>query len=234
MMRENLLQQGTVCSIPSLPFAEGVQLQQSLVEKRSNGSIRDTLILTEHEPTLTLGKTTQPQHWETHWEELQRQGIGLHRTNRGGSVTFHAPGQIIGYPILQLRNFCPGPKIYVQKLEEVLIRTLQDWGIEGCRHEKFRGVWVRNREDRLQKIASIGVRITKGITMHGFALNVNVDLKPFALLSPCGIENCLMTSMQKILDQQVATEKVQGQLVNNFSSIFGIALTEQGINKQEC
>ena len=229
-MRENLPQQGTILSIPSLPFAEGLQLQQSLVEKRHNGSIFDTLILTEHEPILTLGKTTRPEHWKPHWDELQQQGIVLHQTNRGGSVTFHGPGQVIGYPILQLRNFCQGPKIYVQKLEEVLIRTLQDWGIEGCRHEKFRGVWVKNREDHIEKIASIGVRITKGITMHGFALNVNVNLQPFALLSPCGIENCTMTSMQKILNQQVDIEKVREQLVAHFSGIFRLEWTEQRWN----
>ncbi len=225
MMRENLPQQGTILSIPSLPFAEGLQLQQSLVEKRYNGSILDTLILTEHEPILTLGKTTKPEHWKPHWTELQRQGIGLHRTNRGGSVTFHAPGQVIGYPILQLHNFCSGPKIYVQKLEEVLIRTLQDWGIEGCRHEKFRGVWVKDREDHIEKIASIGVRITKGITMHGFALNVNVDLQPFSLLTPCGIEHCTMTSIQKILGQQVDSGQVREQVTTHFADIFRLEWT---------
>ncbi len=227
MMQGNLPQQGTVCSIPSLPFAESLKLQQSLIEKRYNGSIRDTLILTEHEPTLTLGKTTQPEHWEPHWAELQRQGIGLYRTNRGGSVTFHAPGQVVGYPILQLRNFCPGPKLYVQKLEEVLIRTLQDWGIEGCRHEKFRGVWVKNREDHIEKIASIGVRITKGITMHGFALNVNVNLEPFSLLTPCGIDHCTITSMKKILGKPIDGTHVREQVAAHFSDVFSIEWVEQ-------
>ncbi len=197
------------------------------MEQRREDREPDTLILTEHEPVLTLGRTTKPEHWELHWAKLQRQGVGLYRTNRGGSATFHAPGQIIGYPILQLRNFCPGPKIYVQKLEEVLIRTLQYWGIEGSRHEKYRGVWVKNREDQLEKNASIGVRITKGITMHGFALNVNVDLQPFSLLSPCGIEHCKMTSMEKILNQQVDLTLVRDQIATHFAEIFRVELIEQ-------
>jgi lipoyl(octanoyl) transferase len=158
---------------------------------------------------------------------LQAKGISLHLTNRGGSVTYHGPGQIIGYPILRLRNFCPGPKIYVAKLEEVLIGTLAEWGIVGCRHESFRGVWINTEKNHLEKIASIGVRISKGITMHGFALNVNVNLQPFALLSPCGIEHCVMTSMEKILAQQVDVAQVREQIATHFGHVFRLEWTEQ-------
>ena len=171
---------------------------------------------------LTLGRTTKPEHWEAHWAELQEKGIALHQTNSGGSVTYHGPGQIIGYPILKLRNF-----LYVQKMEEVLIRTLAEWGIVGCRHESFRGVWVKNSEGHLEKIASIGVRISKGVTMHGFALNVNVDLRPFSLLTPCGIEHCVMTSMAKLLGQQVDIVQVREQVATHFSEIFNLEWTEQ-------
>ena len=223
--------QGHVLSIPSLPFAESLELQQTLVAKRLADQVPDTLVLTEHEPVLTLGRTTQPEHWEPHWRELENQGIHLHQTNRGGSVTYHGPGQIIGYPILRLRNFCPGPKIYVQKLEEVLIQTLAEWGIVGCRQEPFRGVWVRSGKGQLEKIASIGVRISQGITMHGFALNVNVNLQPFALLSPCGIENCVMTSMEKILDQQVDMAHVQEKIATNFAHVFKLEWTEQNVEQ---
>ena len=208
-------------------FAESLELQQALVVERSEDRQLDTLILTEHEPVLTLGRTTKPEHWEPHWTELESQGIQLHQTNRGGSVTYHGPGQIIGYPILRLRNFCPGPKVYVAKLEEVLIRTLAEWGIIGCRHESFRGVWVKNGEGHLEKISSIGVRISKGITMHGFALNVNVNLQPFALLSPCGIEHCVMTSMQEILDQQVDVGHVREHVATHFAHVFKLQWNEQ-------
>ncbi len=218
-------------SIPFLPFTESLELQQSLVAKRLADQVPDTLILTEHEPILTLGRTTKPEHWEPHWFELKNQGLHLHQTNRGGSVTYHGPGQFIAYPILRLKNFCPGPKIYVQKLEEVLIRILAEWRIVGCRHESYRGVWINGKEGHLEKIASIGVRISKGITMHGFALNGNIDLHPFSLLTPCGIEHCVMTSMKKILNQQVDVASVQEQIATHFAHVFRIELTEHEFNK---
>jgi lipoate-protein ligase B len=224
---QNPRQPGKLLSIPSLAFAEFLELQQALVVERSEDRQLDTLLLTEHEPVLTLGRTTKPEHWEPHWTELKSQGIHLHQTNRGGSVTYHGPGQIIGYPILRLRNFCPGPKVYVAKLEEVVIGTLAEWGIVGCRHELFRGIWINTGKGHLEKIASIGVRISKGITMHGFALNVNVNLQPFALLSPCGIENCVMTSMEKILDQQVDAEQVRERLGTNFAEVFRVKWNDQ-------
>jgi lipoate-protein ligase B len=224
---QNLHQQGKLLSIPSLSFAESLELQEAFIVQRYEDRQLDTLILTEHEPVLTLGRTTKPEHWEPHWRELHAKGISLHQTNRGGSVTYHGPGQIIGYPILRLRNFCPGPKAYVEKLEEVLIRTLAEWQIVGCRHESFRGVWMKTGEGHLEKIASIGVRISKGITMHGFALNVNVDLRPFALLTPCGIENCVMTSMSKHLDQQVNVAQVRERVGAHFAQVFGLQWMEQ-------
>ncbi len=229
-MPQNTSINGNLLSIPFLSFAEALELQETLVRQRTDEQQRDTLILTEHEPILTLGRSTKPEHWEPHWPELQTKGISLHQTNRGGSVTYHGPGQVIGYPILRLKNFCPGPRIYVQKLEEVLIRTLKEWGIEGCRHESLRGVWVKRDEDKLEKIASIGVRISKGITMHGFALNVNVDLQPFSLLTPCGIENCEVTSMEKILGQKADVAQVQCQIVTHFADIFNLEWTEKNGN----
>ena len=226
-MPKNPPQPGKLLSLSCLPFAQALELQHTLIAQRSENQQPDTLILTEHEPVLTLGRTTKPEHWETHWKELESKGIALHPTNRGGSVTYHGPGQIIGYPILRLRNFCQGPKVYVHQLEEVLIQTLAEWGIVGCRHESFRGVWVKTREGYPEKIASIGVRISKGITMHGFALNVNVNLQPFSLLTPCGIEHCVMTSMEKILDQQVDSEQVRERLATNFAEVFRVEWTEQ-------
>ena len=230
-MPPNPRQPGNLLSIPSLAYAESLERQQTLVVERSEDRQLDTLILTEHEPVLTLGRTTKPEHWEPHWPKLESQGLHWHQTNRGGSVTYHGPGQIIGYPILRLRNFCPGPKVYVAKLEEVLIRTLAEWGIMGCRHELFRGIWINTEKGHLEKIASIGVRISKGITMHGFALNVNVNLQPFALLSPCGIENCVMTSMEKILDQQVDVAHLREQVAAHFAHVFGLEWAEQNVER---
>ncbi len=228
-MSQNLSQQGHLISLPYLSYAESLELQQALLVKRREDRQLDTLVLTEHEPVLTLGRTTKPEHWEPHWAELHAKGIVLHQTNRGGSVTYHGPGQIIGYPILRLRNFCRGPKEYVQKLEEVLIRTLAEWGIMGCRHELFRGVWINNQNGHLEKVGSIGVRISQGITMHGFALNVNVDLQPFSLLSPCGIENCVMTSMERLLDQPVDEAHVREGVAAHFSDVFRLEWTERKV-----
>lgn len=222
MVSSDAPQPGMVLAFPLLSYAEAWEFQQTLATQRLENRRPDTLVLTEHEPILTLGRTTKPEHWEPHWPELRRKGIHLHQTGRGGSVTYHGPGQLIGYPILRLRNFCPGPKAYVQKLEEVLIRTLAEWGIVGCRHELFRGVWVRTSATRLEKIASIGVRISRGVTMHGFALNVNPDLQPFSLLAPCGIEGCKMTSMARELGKTIDSPEVQECVVQHFGEVFGI------------
>jgi lipoate-protein ligase B len=215
-----------VLAYPYLPYAEAWELQQYLAAQRLEDRCPDTLVLTEHEPVLTLGRTTKPEHWESHWAELRDKGIHLHQTGRGGSVTYHGPGQIIGYPILQLKNFCPGPRTYVEKLEEVLIRTLGEWGIAGCRHESFRGVWVNTSRVHPEKIASIGVRISRGVTMHGFALNVNVDLQPFSLLAPCGIEGCIMTSMARELGTSIDSPQVQKHIAHHFGDVFGIRWAE--------
>jgi lipoyl(octanoyl) transferase len=215
-------QPGMVLVFSYLPYAEAWELQQSLAAQRVENDRPDMLVLTEHEPVITLGRTTKPEHWEPRWPELRDKGIHLHQTGRGGSVTYHGPGQVIGYPILQLKNFCPGPKAYVQKLEEVLIRTVAEWGIPGCRHETFRGVWVRTSDTCLKKIASIGVRISRGVTMHGFALNVNVDLQPFTLVAPCGIEGCTMTSMARELGKSLNSHTIREQIAHHFGEVFGI------------
>jgi lipoyl(octanoyl) transferase len=222
MVSSNSPQPAMVLVFPYLPYAEAWELQQSLAAQRLENRRPDTLVLTEHEPVLTLGRTTKPEHWEPRWPELQDKGIRLHQTGRGGSVTYHGPGQMIGYPILRLGNYCSGPKMYVWKLEEVLIRTLAEWGISGCRHDSFRGVWVRPSASRLEKIASIGVRISRGVTMHGFALNVNVDLQPFTLLAPCGIEGCTMTSMARELGKSIDHHAVRGHVIRYFGEVFKI------------
>ncbi len=232
MVSSDFPQPGMVLAFPSLSYPEAWELQQTLAAQRLEDRRPDMLVLTEHEPVLTLGRTTKPEHWEPRWPELRDRGIHLHQTGRGGSVTYHGPGQLIGYPILRLRHFCPGPKIYVQKLEEVLIRTLADWGIAGCRHESFRGVWVRTSSARLEKIASIGVRISRGVTMHGFALNVNVDLQPFTLLAPCGIEDCTMTSMASELGTSSNSDEVREQVAQHFGEVFGITWLKDGEHAQ--
>jgi len=221
---------GVLVLIPCLDYEAGRQLQWRLRDERISDSRLDTLLLLEHEPVMTLGRTTKDAHWGGQVDVLRNKGLQVVESERGGSVTYHGPGQIIGYPILRLRNFCSGPKAYMRMLEEVIIRVLADWGIEGQRVENFVGVWVRdpkNPDSSLAKVAAMGVKISRGVTMHGFALNVTVDLEPFQYIIPCGIEGCRVTSMAKVLGTEPDLEKVREQIAYHFAEVFGIHWTER-------
>ena len=221
---------GSLVSIPLVAYEEGRQLQWRLLDERIAESRVDTLVLLEHEPVMTLGRTTKDAHWGGQVDVLRNKGLQVVESERGGSVTYHGPGQIIGYPILRLRNFCSGPKTYMRMLEEVIIRVLVEWGIEGERVEKLVGVWVRDRKNPdkpVAKIAAMGVKISRGVTMHGFALNVTVDLEPFQFIVPCGIKGCQVTSMAEVLGHEPDLKKVRDQIAHHFSEVFGIKWTER-------
>ena len=215
-------QAGTLVRFSQLiPYTEGWALQKQLQEERIAGRQGDTLLLLEHSPVYTLGRTTQPTHWVCGEEALRRTGASLEFVDRGGSITYHGPGQVVGYPILKLSHYCSGPKQYIRKLEEVLIHTLLRWGIEGYRLEKKPGVWVCwNHADA--KIAAIGVRIDHGVTIHGFALNVNVDLSPFSHIIPCGLAQCPITSLAEVRQSSVSSSVVAQQVAEEFALIFNI------------
>ena len=183
--------------------------------------------MVEHEPVMTLGRTTKTAHWNGLRAAPGTRDLRVIASERGGSVTYHGPGQIVGYPIVRLRQFCAGPKAYVRMLEEVLIRVLAAWGINGYRTDRFIGMWVNDPDDVDRppaKIASIGVKIARGVTLHGFALNVTVDLEPFAGIVPCGIEGCRVTSMAEVLRREVAPDEVRRQIVRCFGDVFGLEL----------
>jgi lipoate-protein ligase B len=207
-----------------IPYAKAWTLQQQLQEERVAERQGDVLVLLEHSPVYTLGRTTQPRHWDCGEEVLRRTGASLQSVDRGGSITYHGPGQVVGYPILKLSQYCSGPKQYVRKLEEVLIRTVSRWGIKGYRLDKKPGVWVRwNYADA--KIAAIGVRIDHGITIHGFALNVDLDLSPFSHIMPCGLAECHITSMAEVGQISVSSSLVAQQVAQEFAQIFNIQWT---------
>jgi lipoyl(octanoyl) transferase len=207
-----------------IPYTEAWTIQKRLQEERIAEKQRDILLLLEHPPIYTMGRTTQPTHWGCGEEVLRRTGAGLQLVDRGGSITYHGPGQVIGYPILKLSHYCPGPKQYIWKLEEMLIHMLLRWGIEGYRLEKRPGVWVRrNQVDA--KIAAVGVRIDHGVTIHGFALNVDLDLTPFSYIMPCGITQCHITSMAEVRQSPVSFSIVVQQITQEFSRIFNIRWT---------
>jgi len=204
-----------------IDYQAGLDLQAALVEDRRAGRIGDTLLLLEHPPVITLGVKTRhgARHIIASDGELARQGVIVHETGRGGDVTYHGPGQLVGYPILDLKpDRCDVHK-YVRDLEEVLILALREFGIEGARLKGLSGVWV-GAEGRERKIAAIGVRISRWITSHGFALNVANDLRHFQLIVPCGIADRGVTSMESELGRNVSLIQIEDAVVRGFESVF--------------
>lgn len=204
-----------------VPYDEAWILQQQIREARIAECQEDTLLLLEHQPIYTLGRSTKPTHWVCGEEILRQTGASVQTVDRGGSITYHGPGQVVGYPILKLSRYCSGPKQYVRKLEEVVIHTLARWGIDGYRIEKIPGVWVR-WHDAEAKIAAIGVRIDHGVTLHGFALNVDLDLSPFSLIVPCGLTACPITSMAEIRQSPLSISTVAQQVAQEFAQTFNV------------
>jgi len=202
-----------------LPYPQAWALQQRFHAERVSGTRADTLVLLEHPPVYTVGRRTQSDHLGRGEDALRETGASIEPVNRGGSVTYHGPGQLVGYPILTLSHYASGPKAYVQLLEEVLIQTVALSGIIGHRMAHKPGVWATTNRG-MAKIASIGVRVEHGVTLHGFALNVNVDLSPFALIVPCGLEGCETTSMAEIMRAPASLPLVVRQIADLFSSVF--------------
>jgi lipoyl(octanoyl) transferase len=260
----------SVIQLGSLDYGSGLRLQQKLVELRKAGQIGDVLLLLEHTPVITLGRNAKAANVLASAEMLAARGVEAFECDRGGDVTFHGPGQLVGYPIFDLRGFersqvagvgsqkklmgvegsPPGRKSlgavdYVRRLEEVLIRTCADFGIEARRVAGLTGVWtdsaagagLRSAEPvdfaqgRLTraagvptleaKIAAIGVHISRSVTSHGFALNVNTDLSFFDLIVPCGITSRPVTSMEQALGRTVDSQAVADSVARNFGLVFG-------------
>ncbi len=200
------------------PYAEAWSLQKQLVELAQQGRIGDGLILLEHEPVFTLGRSSRPEHLPFARESLTSLGFGVFEIERGGSVTYHGPGQLVGYPILDLRGYNEDIVKYMRTLEETLLRTLAGFGIDARRVRGFPGAWVGE-----EKIAAIGVAVKRKVTMHGFALNVDPDLSHFAYINPCGL-NKPVTSMTKVLGRPVVMADVRRAYVRCFSEVYGLPL----------
>lgn len=183
------------------------------------------LLYVEHPPVFTLGKSGNLQNVLLSEENLQRMGIEFFRTNRGGDITFHGPGQLVGYPILDLERFYTDIGKYLRNIEEVIIRTLGDYGLQGDRSPGETGVWldpsVKGRE---RKICAIGVRSSRWITMHGFALNVNTPLDYFNMIVPCGIPDKQVTSLEKELGRAVDMTEVKQRVARHFETVFDASL----------
>jgi lipoyl(octanoyl) transferase len=208
-------------------YEQGLELQRRLVEERRAGHVPDTLLLLEHPHVLTLGvrRDGGRSNIVATPERLQELGVGIFETGRGGDITYHGPGQLVGYPVLDLRSHYQDVHRYVRDLEEVLIRTCADYGVTAERLPGFTGAWVRHPERGLEKVAAIGVRIARWITSHGFALNVNTNLEFFRLIVPCGIADRGVTSLQALAGAPVDMRAVEDALVAHFARVFQRAVS---------
>ena len=231
----------SVVQLGQVDYAEGVRLQRKLVDLRKAGQIGDVLLLLEHSPVITLGRNAKTANVLASTEQLAARGVQVFECDRGGDVTFHGPGQLVGYPIFDLRGFSRQPSAishqqlteesfpswrktlgavdYVRRLEEVLIRTCGDFGIATKRVPGLTGAWTQAEPPG--KIAAIGVHISRSVTSHGFALNVNTDLSCFDLIVPCGIRAKPVTSMKTELRRELDMDEVAQSVSRSFGSLFG-------------
>jgi lipoate-protein ligase B len=199
-------------------YASTWDLQRQLVASRQRGEIPDVLLLVEHPPVVTCGRATKPEHLPVPREALRRMGFGVFDVERGGSVTYHGPGQLVGYPIVDLRAYDENVVGYVRRLEESIIRALRAYEVEAARRPGFTGVWVG-----AEKIAAIGVAVKRRVTLHGFALNVNTDLDHFRVINPCGI-HYVPTSLERLLGRRVSLEDVRQVYAGAFEEVFEVRL----------
>jgi lipoyl(octanoyl) transferase len=206
-----------------LDYQTGLDLQKTLVEDRRAGRIGDTLLLVEHPPVITLGVKTRrgPSNIVASSERIAAEGVAVFETGRGGDVTYHGPGQLVGYPIFDLRPDRQDVHRYVRDIEEALIRAVRTFGVDAGRVKGLTGVWV-GPEGREAKLAAIGVRISRWITSHGFALNVGADLRHFDLIVPCGITDRGVTSIGRLLGRDVAMAEVEAAVITAFGDVFGV------------
>jgi len=200
-----------------LDYQQAFELQDVLLAKRINGDIPDTLLLLEHPPTLTMGKSDDVANLLVPESDLKARGIAIYPTDRGGSITWHGPGQLVGYPIIDLSHRDRDLHQYIRDLEETIIQALGRFGIRSGRDKRNIGVWVGQ-----EKIAAIGVRIRKWVTKHGFAVNVSSDLTHFSLINPCGITDRGVTSMARVLGNEVKMAEVRAAVVDAMAAVFGM------------
>jgi lipoate-protein ligase B len=196
-------------------YQEAYELQKTLHRQRVGGKIPDVLLLLEHPPTITVGKSGNLDNILIPRERLTQRGISLFFINRGGDVTYHGPGQLVAYPIVDLGERGKDLHRYISDLEEVMLRTLRDFSIDGDRDESHPGAWVKKQE-----VGAIGLSVQRWVSMHGFALNINTDLEHFSFINPCGFPDRKATSMSKILNSDVPMKEATNSLISHFCEIF--------------
>ena len=216
----------SVLQLGIVPYAEALELQRALVQRRKVGAISDVLLLLEHPPVITLGRNAKEKHVIASRDALAARGVGLFECDRGGDVTYHGPGQLVGYPIFDLRGFTDAdghrrtlwPVEFVRLLEEVVIGSCGQLGVKAKRLEGLTGVWTDGTPPA--KVAAMGVHISRGVTSHGFALNVNTDLDAFKLIVPCGISDRPVTSLARELGKELSIETIAELVAGEFARVF--------------
>jgi lipoyl(octanoyl) transferase len=211
-----------LCQVEQLgviDYAEALRLQQARVAARKAGSIPDTLLLLEHPHVYTLGRNAQRANLLFSPERFAQLGAGVFETDRGGDVTYHGPGQVVGYPIFDLKQHRRDLGWYMRSLEEVFIRVAEAFGITAGRNPQATGVWVGN-----DKLVAMGIHVSRWVTSHGFALNVNTDLAYFDQIVPCGLRDKGVTSLEKLLGRKVPIEAVVERVIKGFGDVFGLEM----------
>ena len=207
-----------ILNLDTVPYEEAFDLQKRLVEMRSQGAINDTLILLEHPPVFTVTRKATLKNVLASPDELKEKGISLCQTNRGGDITYHGPGQLVGYPIMNLKDYGKDLHKYIRAIEEMIIKVLMDYGISAQRDKAHPGVWVGN-----EKIAAIGIAVKSSwTTMHGFAFNINPDLNHYSLIVPCGITDKGVTSLSKLLVKPISRQEVSDRLICHYQEVFNL------------
>src|SRR6266404_5727442 len=206
-------------------YAEAWALQKRVVAARKAGAIEDVLLLCEHPHVITQGRNGRRENLLASEHVLRQKGVEFHATDRGGDITYHGPGQIVGYPILNLGAIRRDVVWYVRMLEEVMIRATSEFGITAERVAGKTGIWVGNGGAE-EKLAAIGVHISRWVTSHGFAYNVSTDLRYFDLIVPCGIADCKATSLEKLLGRSVKREEIAPRIARHFGEVFGLELKD--------
>jgi lipoyl(octanoyl) transferase len=212
-----------------IPYEEARRTQKRIEAARQADEVPDVLLLLEHHPVYTKGRRTQPGELAMGEDWYRMQGIEVCETDRGGAVTYHGPGQLVGYPIVSLKRYGDNVHEYVRRLERLMIGSLATYGVEAEVIEGLTGVWVGGGPPEGRKIGSIGVHVSRGVTTHGFAVNVNNDLQPFEWVVPCGIEGVRMTSLCRELGSELDMNSYMGVVSERFGEIYGRELVQANL-----
>ena len=218
--------QAYLLDLPQTAYGDVHQLQIECVKARRQGQLdRDLIIVVEHPPVFTLGRRGDKGNLLVPETELKARGIAIIPIERGGDITYHGPGQLVAYPIVDLNQAKSKVVEFVDALEEAMVRTAGDWGIAATGNKQARGVWVAGR-----KLGSVGITIRRGVSFHGLALNVNTDLTPFSWVNPCGIAGCTMTSMALETGKKIAMDDVRNKLPGHLAQALGLVPTEVNVD----